>query len=62
MLCDPKQSPPVPARAGERYSTVNNTDEPIEINGTLVYPKELATFVARREDGHLVWRKELPLD
>lgn len=62
MLCDPNQNQPVPSREGERYSTINKTDAPIWVNGTPVYPKELATFVAERQGGQLVWRKELPLD
>ncbi len=62
MLCDPNQSQPVPAREGERYSTINKTKLPIMVNGTAVYPQELATFVAQKRGGRLIWQKELPLD
>ena len=62
MLIDPTQKQPTPAREGERYSTVNKTRDRLEVNGSAVYPKELATFVAERRDGQLVWSKELPLD
>lgn len=62
MLVDPAQSQPVPAREGEQYSAVNKTDQPIRVNDTTVYPRELATFVAQREGRKLVWRKDLPLD
>lgn len=62
MLIDPTQKQPTPAREGERYSTVNQTPARLEVNGTPVYPKELATFVAQRREGRLVWSKEIPLD
>ncbi|MEM6710524.1 MAG: hypothetical protein AAF648_17245 [Pseudomonadota bacterium] len=62
MLIDPTQKQPTPTREGERYSTINETKECLKVNGSAVYPKELATFVSRREGQSLVWSKELPLD
>ncbi|MEM1433401.1 MAG: hypothetical protein AAGG11_05050 [Pseudomonadota bacterium] len=62
MLFDPTQKQPTPAREGERYSTINQTQQRLEVNGEPVYPKELATFVAEREGSRLVWHKEVPLD
>lgn len=62
MLVDPNQPQPIPAQEGERYSTVNKTEAPITVNGSRVYPGELATFVAVRDGRRLVWRKDVPLD
>lgn len=62
MLIDPTQRQPTPAREGERYSTINETEQRLQVNGTSVYPKELATFVSRKRGERLVWSKELPLD
>ena len=64
MLIEPDQKPPIPSREGEIYSTINRGAQPVQINGTKVYPQELATFIAQRQtQGRgLVWRKDLPLD
>ncbi len=62
MLIEPDQKPPTPSREGEFYSTINRGAKPLQVNGSKVYPQELATFVARRQSGSLVWHKDLPLD